>query len=165
MARWTGTWLSGPEVTLGELRSPDTWPGSRLGLPKTGPGSVASFSARAAAFVVDVVASALIAGLLNAVVDHPSPVERQLAAYAVLALEHVLLVALTGQTLGMRLVGLRVVRLKDPAHVPGIVAAGVRTALLLASIGLAAFFTRDGRGLHDLAAGCVVLRDGQPADD
>jgi len=159
MARWTGTWLSGPEVTLGELRNPDAWPGSRLGLPREGSGAVASFSARAAAFAIDVVASALVAGLVNVWVHDPSGAQRQLAAYTVIALEHVLLVALTGQTLGMRMVGLKVVRLKDPTRVPGLLAALIRTVPLLLSVGLAAFFTRDGRGLHDLAAGCVVVRD------
>jgi len=34
----------------------------------------------------------------------------------------------------------------------------VRTALLLASVGLAALFTRGGRGLHDLVAGTAVVR-------
>jgi uncharacterized RDD family membrane protein YckC len=159
MARWTGTWLSGPEVTLGELRNADTWPGSQLGLPKEGAGSVASFSGRAFAFGIDIVASALVAGLINAFVQDPSAVQRQGAAYAVLALEHVLLVALTGQTLGMRLLGYKVVRLVDPTRVPGLTAALLRTLPLLLSAGLLGFFTRDGRGLHDVLAGCVVVRD------
>jgi uncharacterized RDD family membrane protein YckC len=159
MARWTGTWLSGPESTLGELRSPETWPGSRLGLPREGPGAVATFSARAAAFAVDVLASALVAGFVNASAGHPSPLQSQLTAYAVLALEQVLLLALTGRTLGMRLLDLRVVRLKDPSVVPGFAPSLLRTLVLLATVGLAGFFTRDGRGLHDLAAGSVVVRD------
>jgi uncharacterized RDD family membrane protein YckC len=157
MARWTGTWLSGPESTLGELRNPDTWPGSRLGLPREGPGAVATFSARAAAFAVDVFASALVAWFVNGA-GHPTPVQAQLTAYAVLALEQVLLVALTGRTLGMRLLDLRVVRLKDPSAVPGLLPALVRTLVLLVTVGLAGFFTRDGRGLHDLAAGSAVVR-------
>ncbi len=159
MPRWTGTWLSGPEVTLGELRHPEAWPGSRLGLPKEGPGSVASFSARAMGFAIDIVASALVAALINVVIQDPTPAERQIAAYTVLALELILTVALTGATLGMRLLGLKVVRLKDPDRVPGLVPAGLRTVVLLGTVGLAGFFTKDGRGLHDLAAGCVVVRD------
>ena len=159
MARWTGTWLSGPEVTLGELRDPEGYPGKRLGLPQEGAGSVAPFSARAFAFFFDVVVSALVSGLVVAAIHDPSGFQRQAAAYAVLALEHVLLVALTGRTLGMRLVGLKVVRLADPSRVPGLVAAVLRTLPLLLSVGLTGFFTRDGRGLHDLLAGCVVVRD------
>lgn len=159
MARWTGTWLEGPGVTLGELRNPDSWPGKRLGLPREGSTSVAPFSARAAAFVVDIIASALLAGLVISQLEDPSDLSRQLIAYGVLLVEHVVLVALTGQTLGMRLLGLKVLRLKDVTKVPGFVPALVRTLPLLLTVGLAGFFTRDGRGLHDLAAGCVVVRD------
>lgn len=159
MARWTGTWLSGPEHTLSELRNPDSWPGKRLGLPREGSGSVASFSARAFAFAIDLVVAGLASGLINAFVADPTGPQRQAAAYAFLALEHVVLVAVAGQTLGMRLLGLKVLRLADPTRVPGLVAAFLRTVPLLASVGLAGFFTRDGRGAHDLLAGCVVVRD------
>jgi uncharacterized RDD family membrane protein YckC len=159
MARWTGTWLSGPEVTLGELRKPDSWPGQRLGLPREGSGSVAPFSARAFAFAVDLVVAGLASGLINAFVQNPTGTQRQAAAYAVLGLEHVVLVALAGQTIGMRLLGLKVVRLADPSRVPGLVAAVLRTLPLLLSAGLLGFFGRDGRGAHDLIAGCVVVRD------
>jgi uncharacterized RDD family membrane protein YckC len=159
MPRWTGTWLEGPGVTLGELRHPESWQGQRLGLPREGSGSIAPFSARAFAFAVDLLASGLASGLVIAFVQQPSPSQRQLAAYAVLALEHVVLVALTGQTLGMRLLGLKVIRLADVTRVPGLVAAVLRTAPLLLTAGLFGFFTRDGRGLHDVIAGCAVVRD------
>jgi uncharacterized RDD family membrane protein YckC len=158
MPRWTGTWLQGPDVTLREMRRPDTWIGQRLGLPREGPGSVAPFSARAFAFAVDLIACGLASGLVNAFVQHPSASQRQGAAYVVLLLEQVLLVALAGQTLGMRLLGLHVVRLADPGRVPGLAAALLRTVPLLLTAGLAGFFTRDGRGAHDLVAGCVVVR-------
>ncbi|MCU1587458.1 MAG: domain containing protein [Frankiales bacterium] len=159
MARWTGTWLQGPGVTLGELRNPGTWPGSRLGLPQTGSGSVAPFGVRAFGFALDIVASALAAGIVSAQLDHPSDLTRQLIPYGVLLLEQVILVALTGQSLGMRVMGIKVVRLSDVSRPPGFLAALARALPLLLSAGLAGFFTRDGRGVHDLIAGCVVLRD------
>lgn len=159
MPRWTGTWLSGPEVTLGELRNPDSWPGKRLGLPREGTDSIASFSARAFAFFVDILLAGLASGLVNGFVQHPSGTQRQLAAYAVLAAEHVLLVALSGQTIGMRLMSIKVVRLSRPQQVPGFATALLRTAPLLLTAGLAAFFGRDGRGAHDLLAGTAVVRD------
>ena len=158
MARWTGTWLQGPDVSLGELRDPASWPGARLGLPKEGPGTVATFGARALAFLLDIVASALAAGVVTAFVSAPTPAQRQGAALAVLVVEQALLVALTGQTLGMRLGGLRVLQLRTPGRRPGLVPAAVRAVVLAASLGLAGFFTRDGRGLHDLLAGTVVVR-------
>jgi uncharacterized RDD family membrane protein YckC len=158
MARWTGTWLQGPEATLGELRNPDGYPGEQLGLPRDGPGSLASFSARLGAFGLDIVASALIAGLLNVWVQHPTPVQRQGAAIVVLTVEQLLLVALSGQTLGMRLLEVKVLRLKDLTRPPGMVWSAVRTLVLMLTFGLAGFFTKNGRGLHDLAAGSVVVR-------
>ena len=157
MARWTGTWLQGPGASLGEVRNPGSWPGGRLGLPQHGAGSVAPFGARAGAFVVDGLASALVATLINALLD-PSDRQRQLASYAVLALEHVVLVALTGQTFGMRVLGLSVQRLGQPGRLPGLLPALLRTSILLLSLGLAALFSRDGRGLHDIAAGTAVVR-------
>ena len=159
MPRWTGTWLEGPGATLGELRDPSTWPGSRLGLPREGSGSVAPFSVRAFAFAVDIAASALVAGLISSQLDKPSDLVRQLVPYAVLFVEHFLLVALMGQTLGMRLMSIKVVRLKEVSRPPGLLTALARTLPLLLTVGLAGFFSRDGRGAHDLLAGCVVVRD------
>jgi uncharacterized RDD family membrane protein YckC len=159
VARWTGTWLEGPGATLGEIRrGPDGWLGKSLGLAQEGANSVAPFSARLMAFVIDILACALLGGLISSQLDHPSGTTRQLVAYGVLFVEHVLLVALTGQTFGMRLLGLKVLRLKDVSRVPGFLTAVLRTVPLLVSIGLTGFFTRDGRGLHDLAAGSVVVR-------
>ena len=159
MARWTGTWLEGPGATLGEIRrGPDGWLGKPLGLPREGENSIAPFSTRLAAFVLDIIASALVGALITSQLDHPSGTTRQLVAYGVLFVEHVLMVALTGQTFGMRLLGLKVLRLKDVSRVPGFVPALLRTLPLLLSVGLTGFFTREGRGLHDLAAGSVVVR-------
>jgi uncharacterized RDD family membrane protein YckC len=158
MARWTGTWLQGPDVTLGELRNPDGYQGERWGLPREGAGSLASFSARLGAFGLDIAACALIAGLVNVWVSQPTPVQRQGAGIVVLTLEQLLLVALTGQTLGMRLLDLKVLRFKDVTRPPGAVWSAVRTLVLIVTLGLAGFFTKGGRGLHDLAAGTAVVR-------
>ena len=159
MARWTGTWLEGPGTSLGEIRrGPDSWLGKPLGLPREGENSVAPFSARLMGFVIDILASALVGALITSQLDHPSGTTKQLVAYGVLFVEHVVGVALTGQTFGMRLLGLKVLRLKDVSRVPGFVPALLRTVPLLLTIGLAGFFTREGRGFHDLAAGSVVVR-------
>lgn len=150
--------MQGPEVTLGELRNPDGYQGERWGLPREGTGSLATFSARLAAFGFDIVACALIGGLLNIWVSHPTPVQRQGASIVVLTLEQLLLVAVTGQTLGMRLLDLKVLRFKDVSRPPGAVWSAVRTLVLMLTFGLAGFFTKGGRGLHDLAAGTAVVR-------
>ena len=158
MARWTGTWLQGPDVTLGDLRNPDGYQGERWGLPREGSGSLATFSGRLAAFLVDILACGLIGRLLSIWVDHPTPAQQQGASIVVLTLEQVLLIALTGQTLGMRLLDLKVLRFKDVTRPPGAVWSAVRTLVLIVTLGLAGFFTKSGRGLHDLAAGTAVVR-------
>ena len=75
----------------------------------------------------------------------------------VLALVYVVGLALTGQTPGMRLLRLRVVPVTDSAPSVGLVPAALRTALLMLLIP-ALISDRDGRGLHDRAAGTVVVR-------
>lgn len=152
MARWTGAWL--------EALRPDAEDeprGRRLGLPAQGPGSVASVGARVVAFAFDLVAGALIGGLVNVVAVDPTPLQRTLAVNGAFAIQVVVLVALTGQSLGMRLMGLRVLRLAARDGLPGFAAALVRTALLMLVVP-AVVFDRDGRGLHDRAAGTVVVR-------
>src|SRR3954467_5118435 len=75
--------------------------GASLGLPAHGPGSVAGFGSRVVAFLVDALASALVAGLFTA---PRLPGNWSLAAFAGVTV--VTLVAF-GQTPGMRLLGLR----------------------------------------------------------
>ena len=79
----------------------------------------------------------------------------QYLTIAVFAAEVYLLTALTGFTVGKRLLGMRVVRL-DGKPV-GMIWSLVRTLLLLAVIPPMIFDT-DLRGLHDRAANTVVIR-------
>ena len=157
MARWTGTWLSGLGAAGVDTRPQDGWRGRRLGLPPEGPDAIATTGSRLAAFVLDVVAGGLIGGLVNALLADPTPLQRSLSSNGAFALEVLLLTALTGQSLGMRVLGIRVVRLADRDGAPGFLPAAIRTALLMLVLP-ALFFDRDGRGLHDRAAGTAVVR-------
>lgn len=165
MARWTGTWLSGLGATAadaGEAR------GVRLGLPSQGAGAVAGFGVRAVAFAIDAVLSGLVARLFFPVRDvATSQTAIALPPLVALALLYVVGLALTGQTPGMRLLRLCVVPVRRPgsgarpvpASAPsvGLVPAALRTALLMLLVP-ALISDRDGRGLHDRAAGTVVVR-------
>src|SRR5438128_12560144 len=91
------------------------------GLPGSGPGSIAPFGPRLAAVLVDIVLSSLLAFVFTA--PH-LPQNRSLAAFAVLYFGSTLLV---GQTPGMRLAKLRVVRTDRPAAV-GLWPSAARTA-------------------------------------
>ena len=130
--------------------------GNGLGLPAEGPGSVSSVLLRVAAFLLDVVAGVLLGGVVSSALD-VTPLERGLINNGAFALQMVVLQALTGQSLGMRLVGIRVLRLTARDGLPGFVPALVRTALLMLLIP-ALVFDREGRGLHDRAAQTVVVR-------
>ena len=125
------------------------WKGRRLGLPATGPGSVPTMGRRLAALLLDAALSFLVAGLFTA----PDPPE--LWSTLALAVQYVVFVPLFGQTVGMRLVGLRLIALGRPRV--GIVAAVVRLVLLQLLIP-AVVYDRDNRGLHDRAAGTIVVR-------
>jgi uncharacterized RDD family membrane protein YckC len=54
MARAIGSWLSGPDPgSDSQDKAPNEYPGQRLGLPKTGPRSLARMGRRIAALFVD----------------------------------------------------------------------------------------------------------------
>ncbi len=123
-----------------------SYPGERLGLPARGPGAVSGYGARIVALFIDWALCTVIAlGALHS----------RWWTYAIFAAEVYLLTALTGFTVGKRLLRLRVVRL-DGRPV-GFVWAFVRTVLLLAVVPAFAV-DRDTRGLHDRAANTVVIK-------
>ena len=135
----------------------DGWPGRRLGLPPEGAGALATTGSRAAAFILDLWAGWLIGGLLLVFLPGLTPEDASLVRSAAFALEVLVLTALTGQSLGGRVLGIRVVRLADSAAPLGFLPAAIRTALLVLVVP-ALVFDRDGRGLHDRAAGTAVVR-------
>ncbi len=135
------------------------YPGQDFGLPESGRGSVAGWSRRFAALLIDWIACSLIA---LAFFYHPQAghaasvlVQPRLWTPAVFGVEDWLLTALTGFTIGKRLVGLRVVRL-DGQPV-GLLRAFARTLLLMLVVP-AMMMDRDLRGLQDKAGRTVVIR-------
>lgn len=148
--RWTQTWLGGAASAGVDLGTP----GARLGLPKEGPGSVATYGRRITALLVDLLVGGMV-GAAFATALHWSPATRSLANTAVFAVMVWLLTATIGATIGKRLVGLRVVRV-DGRPI-GFGWALARTLLLVLVIP-ALIWDRDHRGLHDRAANTVVVR-------
>ena len=109
-----------------------------------GPGPVAPFGPRLGAFLVDVVASALVAGLFTA---PELPRNRSLLVFAVMYF---------GRTPGMYLARLAVVRVDRPAPI-GLWRALVRTIGVILVIP-ALLRDRDGRALHDRLTQTSVVR-------
>ena len=137
-----GSWLEGPPraTTAG-------YPGERLGRPADGARSVARFGPRLVGLAIDWVLALLISRWLFGAAP--------LGPLAVLAVEHLLLVGTLGSSLGHRLVGLRVETVAGGFAGPA--RAAIRTALLCLVIP-AAIWDADQRGLHDKAAGTVLVR-------
>jgi uncharacterized RDD family membrane protein YckC len=128
----------------------ERYPGQAFGLPEDGPRSVAGVGRRLGALVIDWLACDVI----SLAVFH-THVASQLGTLAFFAAEVWLLTALTGFTLGKRLLGIRVARI-DGKPV-GLVMSLLRTVLLLLVVP-ALVLDRDLRGLHDKAARTVVIR-------
>lgn len=154
MSRTFSSWLSGPE-SAGPQPS-DSAPGQVLGLPPSGPGSLASTGRRVLALVVDWLVAYGIAGLGLAL----GVVSQELLATAVLAVWVVLGAAalrLFGFTPGQYACGLRVIPVDGAGPGVGIVRAVVR-GLLIALVVPALFTDADGRGLQDRATATAVVR-------
>jgi uncharacterized RDD family membrane protein YckC len=149
-----GSWLEGPAFARDRPR------GARLGLPPEGPGSLASPGARIAAFVVDSVVANLLAGLPYLFGLHYRTGERGYAVYAAFLLQEFVLVSVAGSTIGKQLCRIRVTRIDGGRLAWQWVLA--RT-ILLGLLVPAVVWDRDGRGLHDRAAGAVTVRVGSAA--
>jgi uncharacterized RDD family membrane protein YckC len=134
------------------------YPGRNFGLPEFGPGSIAGWSRRFGALLIDWLACSIIA---VAFFYHPQAghtvsvlAQPRLWTPVVFGVEDFVLTALTGFTIGKRLLGVRVVRLDGR---PVGLSALPRTVLLMLVVP-ALMMDRDLRGFQDKAAGTVVVR-------
>jgi len=144
-------WLEGPKASLEDQGYEFGYKGERLGLPESGPGSVAGFGRRFVALAIDWLACVLIANLVS------SGQPEAFLPLVIFFVEVAVLTALMGSSFGQRILGIRVVSLRtgrlDPAR------AALRT-LLLCLVVPPLVFDRDQRGLHDKAANSVAVRMG-----
>ncbi len=147
------------------MTAPQAYRGEKIGLPRSGAGSIAASGPRLGAFVVDSIASALVAALFvrhgfggssaGGSVGIADQLPR-LWVYVPFAVDYIVGVLVAGRTLGMYLFGLRLVRVTpgtavDPFRI-------VFRTLLLCLLIPAIVFDRDGRGLHDRFADTAVVR-------
>ena len=123
-------------------------------MPSSGPGAIAGFGRRLIALCIDWAACQLISVTLIGV-EWGSGGADAFVPLGVFAVENLLLVSTTGTTLGHRLLGLRVRSVTRSSLTP--IQVFVRT-LLLCLVIPAAIWDRDGRGLHDRAAGTAIVR-------
>ncbi|WP_329179616.1 RDD family protein [Streptomyces sp. NBC_01477] len=147
-----GSWLSGPRAAAEKMGADFGYRGERLGLPESGPGSVASVGRRLAALFIDWALSVLIAYGLIAHRDLQLANNWALVVFAVVS---VIALGLVGSTPGKLIMRLRVVHVGGGRLSP--LGAALRT-LLLVLVVPAVVWDRDTRGLHDRAVKAVQVR-------
>jgi uncharacterized RDD family membrane protein YckC len=136
-----------------------SYPGEHVGLPESGPGSIAGWSRRFCALLIDwlICSFIAIAFFYHPTAGHPTDVLVEPRAWTpvVFAVQDIVLTATAGFTIGKRLTRLRVIRLAGGPV--GFGRALVRTLLLMLVVP-AMMMDRDLRGLQDKAAGTAVVR-------
>ena len=156
MAREIGSWLSGPSSDSGSQgEGPNEYPGQRLGLPPSGPRSLARIGRRFAALFVDW----LIAYGLAALAMSLGLVSMDVLSTAVLIIWFALgavSVRLFGFTPGQFALGLMVVPVDGRQHV-GFGRAVVR-GVLIAVVIPPLITDADLRGLQDKVTYTAVVR-------
>lgn len=134
------------------------YPGERLGLPDTGPRSIARPGRRIGALAIDYLAATIIATGFLGFDQFALPGEAglsQFAPMAVFAALQIVFIPTVGGSPGHRILGMRVVRFGGGWV--GLWRPIVRTLLLVLVIP-AVIWDADQRGLHDKAAGTVLIR-------
>ena len=150
-----GSWLEGPgsRIETGE------YPGERLGLPPSGPGSVGTFGIRLLGVVVDWVIALVIArGLFHVPLpfsQQPASGGQSFVVLGVFAVMNVLLVGTLGYTIGHRVAGLKV---RSVAGGRATALQALTRTVLLSLVFPAVFWDSDGRGLHDKVPNTVIIR-------
>jgi uncharacterized RDD family membrane protein YckC len=122
--------------------------------PDSGPGSVATFGARILAFLIDGALADVLAIIVNG--GYHANDRQNVSSYLGFLLLEIVFITLAGQTPGMRVVGIAVVR-ADGRGRPRLNWVLMRT-LLLALVAPALVIDTSGRAMHDRAAGTVMLR-------
>ena len=127
-------------------QSAQQYPGERLGLPRDGSGSIGHLGRRVGALFLDYGAAYLISGFFG---------WDPLAILSIFAAIQIVFIPTLQGSPGHRIFGLRLVRV-DGAWT-GLWRPIVRTLLLVVVVP-AVIWDADHRGLHDKAAGTVLLR-------
>jgi len=125
----------------------NTYPGERLGLPTTGPRSVARVGRRIGALAIDWAAAVIIS---IAFFQYDS-----IATLVIFAVVQIVFIPTIGGSPGHRILGMRLVMLGGGWV--GLWRPIVRTLLLVVVIP-AVIWDQDQRGLHDKLVGTILIR-------
>lgn len=147
-----GSWLSGPRAAAEDMGVELGYRGEALGLPESGPGSIAPIGRRLGALLIDWGLCLLVSYALLSGGKAQAAGNWALAVFFVLS---VLTVGTVGCTPGKLLLKLRVISASGGRlSLPRVV---LRSVLLLIVIP-AVVWDRDTRGLHDRLANSVQIQ-------
>ncbi|MGP3536628.1 RDD family protein [Microbacterium sp. RD1] len=130
-----------------DVLPPDSYPGERLGLPREGTGSIATLGRRMGAIALDWGCAVLISIAFFAYAP--------LATTLIFVIVQVVFIPTIGGSPGHRVFGMRVQRVTGGW--PGVWRPIIRS-VLLALVIPAVIWDADNRGVHDKAAGTVLVR-------
>ena len=130
------------------------YPGERIGLPKAGPGSLATWGSRFGALILDWVICTVVAVLLFGTRVVTGQGWSSWATLATFFVESTVLCVLAGGSAGQLILRLAVVRVDGSPL--GFHRSVLRAAMICVVLP-ALIVGTDRRGLHDLAAGTVVV--------
>lgn len=132
----------------------DLYPGERVGLPREGRGSLASWGSRVVAVTADWAACMVIAVSLFGSAVMTSNDWQSWMILATFFVESTLLTWLAGGSLGQLVCRIGVMRLdRAPIGLPRAVLRAALVSLVLPALVIGT----DRRGLHDMAAGTAVI--------
>lgn len=135
---------------FGDLE-PSKWPGERLGLAESGPGSVGRIGRRFLAIFIDW-GIAMLIGMLFGPYNSAA---YSWGSYLVFVVMQIIFIPTLGGSIGHRITGMRVVPLAGGWV--GVWRPVVRTVLLALVIPVLVWDS-DQRGFHDKIAGTVLIR-------
>lgn len=151
------SWLDGPQIPA-ENEDPDApgrWPGEKLGLPESGPGSLASVGRRAVGVAIDWILCWVFAGVIHNFTDALGGVSTMTLMFWVIL--GIVCGWLFARTPGQALLGMGIARVDVGGARVGFWRAALRT-IFTAFVLPAAMVDADGRGMHDRATGTAVIR-------
>lgn len=133
------------------------YPGASIGLPETGPGSLASWRARVAALILDWGSSMIVAVFLFGTAVLTGGGWKSWMVLATFFVESAVLTALVGGSFGQLLARVRVIRLDgEQLGWPRALARAAMICAVLPTIVIGA----ERRALNDLLLGTVVVSRG-----
>lgn len=138
------------------MSTSENWPGKRIGLNETGPGSLAGFWRRVAGVTFDWLSAYLLAfAVFGNSNDSGTGVDPWFITLVFLTIQIASCATLDGSP-GQLIFGMRVLRLDGNNRVG--FSKSLTRSILLCLLIPAVIWDADGRGLHDKAAGTALVR-------